>query len=85
MLTAMNFTTLLVNIDSMTSKSNAGGCSKICVAWKTEQAVHYFVHSDEVTTDPSTDYGKEPQSREGCLISKVAQPLYKIDCKDRFR
>ncbi len=45
----------LVNIESMTSKTNAGGDSKNCVEWKVEKAVHNFVHADKVTTDSSTD------------------------------
>ncbi len=55
MLTATGFTLLLVNLGSMTSKPNAGGGSKDCVAWKVEKAAHYFVHADKVTTDCSTD------------------------------
>ncbi len=57
MLTATGFTPLLVNIESMTSKSNAGGGSKDCIAWKVEKAVHYFLSADMVTTDSSTDMG----------------------------
>ncbi len=38
---------------SMTSKTNAGGGRKDCVAWKVEEAVHYFEHADKVTTDSS--------------------------------
>ncbi len=37
MLTASVFTPLLVNLESMTSKSNAGGGSKDCVTWKVEE------------------------------------------------
>ncbi len=48
-------TPLLVNLQSMTSKPNAGGSSNDCVKWKSEEAVHNFVHKDKVTTDPSTD------------------------------
>ncbi len=55
MLTATGFTPLLVNLVNMTSKYNAGGGSKDCVAWKVENAVHYFVHADKVTTDSSSD------------------------------
>ncbi len=55
MLTATGFTPLLVNLESMTSKPNAGGGSKNCVAWKVEKAVHHVVHADKVTTDSSTD------------------------------
>ncbi len=36
MLTATDFTPLLVNLETMTSKSNAGGDSKNCVAWTVE-------------------------------------------------
>ncbi len=42
----------------VTSKPNAGGGSKDCVAWKVEEAVHNFVSTDKVTTDSSTDLGK---------------------------
>ncbi len=55
MLAAMGFTPLLVNLESMTSKPNAGGGSKDCVAWKVEKALHYFVHVDKVATDYSND------------------------------
>ncbi len=51
-------TTLLVNLQSMTSKPNAGGGSKYRVTWKVEEAVHNFVHADKVTTNSSTDQGK---------------------------
>ncbi len=30
----------------------------MCVAWKVEKAVHYFVQTDNVTTDSSTDQEK---------------------------
>ncbi len=66
MLASTGFTPLLVNLESMTSRPNAGGSSKCCVAWKVEKAVHNFVHADKVTMDSST--GKEPQPLEGCLI-----------------
>ncbi len=52
----------------MTAKPSAGGGSKDCVTWKVEKAVRYFVHADKVTTDSSTDYGKEPEPLETCLI-----------------
>ncbi len=55
MLAATGFTPLLVNLESMTSKPNASGGSKDCVAWKVEKAMHYFVHADKGTTDFSTD------------------------------
>ncbi len=55
MLAATGPTPLLVNFESMTSKPSVGGCSKDCVTWKIEEAVHYFVHTDKVTTDSSTD------------------------------
>ncbi len=54
-LTATGFTPLLVNLQSMTSKPNAGGGSKYRVTWKVEEAVHNFVHADKVTTNSSTD------------------------------
>ncbi len=43
MLAATGFTPL--NVERMTSKSNASGVSKNCVAWKVEKAVHYIVQS----------------------------------------
>ncbi len=55
MLAAMSLTSLLVDLQSMTSKLNAGGGSKDCVTWKVEEAVHNFVHADRVSTDSSTD------------------------------
>ncbi len=55
MLTATGFTPLLMNLESMTSKPNAGGGNKDCVTWKVEEAVHNFVHADKGTTDSSTD------------------------------
>ncbi len=55
MLTATGFTPLLVDLESMTSKPNAGGSSKGRVTWKVEEAVHNFVHANKVTTDSSTD------------------------------
>ncbi len=51
MLAATGLTLLLVNFEIMTSKPSAGGGSKDCVTWKVEEAVHYFVHADKVTTD----------------------------------
>ncbi len=38
----MDFTPLLVNLESVTSKPNAGGGSENCAAWKVEKAVHYW-------------------------------------------
>ncbi len=58
MLAATGPTPLLVNLESMTSKPNAGGGSKDCVTWKVEEAVHNFIHADKVTTGSSTDWGK---------------------------
>ncbi len=55
MLTATGFTPLLVNLESTTSKPNSGGDSKNCVELKVEKAVHYFVHTDKVAMDSSTD------------------------------
>ncbi len=78
MLAATGFTPLLANLESMTSKPNAGGGSKDCVTWKVEEAMHNFVHADKVTTDSSTDWGKKLQPLEGCLVWDVAQPLYKL-------
>ncbi len=54
-LAATSFAPLLVNLESVTSKPNARGGSKNCVAWKVEKAMHYVVHADKVTTDSSTD------------------------------
>ncbi len=51
MLATTSLTPLLVNLQSMTSKPNAGGG----VAWKVEKAVHYFVHVNKVATNSSTD------------------------------
>ncbi len=81
MLAATGLTPLLVNLESMTSKLNADGGSKNCVAWKVEKAVHYFVHAGKVTTDSSTDYGKELQPLVRCLIWDVAQPFYELHRK----
>ncbi len=55
MLAATRLTPLLVYPKSMTSKANAGGCSKDRITWKVEEAMHYFVHADKVTTDSSMD------------------------------
>ncbi len=68
MLTATGFTPMLVNLESMTSKPKEVGRSKNCVSWKVGEAMNYFVHADKVTQDSFSDYGKEPQSQEGCLI-----------------
>ncbi len=46
MLATTSLTPLLVNLQSMTSKPNAGGGSKDCVTWKVEKAVHNVVHAD---------------------------------------
>ncbi len=51
MLAATGLTPLLVNLQSMTSKPNAGWGSKDCATWEVEEAVHYFVHANKVTTD----------------------------------
>ncbi len=56
MLAATGFRPMFVNLESITSKPNAAGGGKDCVAWKVENAVHYFLHADKVTTDSSTDY-----------------------------
>ncbi len=68
MLRATGFTPLLVNLESMASKPNAGGCSKDCVAWKVEKAVNYFLHADKVTADSwrslrSVSYGLQRAPR----------------------
>ncbi len=56
---ATGFTPLLVNFESMTSKPNAGGAAKTASHGKVEKAVHYFGHKNKVTTDSSTDWGKQ--------------------------
>ncbi len=66
MLETPGFTPLLVHLESMTAKPTAVGGSKTCVAWKVEKAAHYFVHTDKITTDASTDQGREPP-----LVSKL--------------
>ncbi len=58
MLATTSLTPLLVNLQNMTSKPNAGGGSEYSVTWKVEEAVHNFVHADKVTTNSSTDQGK---------------------------
>ncbi len=78
MLAATGFAPMLVNFQRMTAKPKTGGSSKHCVAWKVKKAVHYFVPTDKTTTEFSTDWGKEPQPLEGCLLGGVAQPLYKL-------
>ncbi len=78
MLTATGFTPLLVNLENVISNPNAGGGSKDCVTWKVEEAVHFSVHTDKVTTDCSTDKAKELQPQGRCLIWDVAQPHYKL-------
>ncbi len=55
MLVATSLTPLLMNLQGMTSKLNAGGGGKDCVKGKVEEAVHNFVHADKVTTGSSTD------------------------------
>ncbi len=49
-LATTSLTPLLVNLQSMTPKPNAGGGT-----WKVEKAVHNFIHADKVTTNSSTD------------------------------
>ncbi len=55
MLATTGLKPLLVNLQSMTSKPNAGGGSKYHVTWKVEEAVHNFVHANKVATKSSTD------------------------------
>ncbi len=76
MLAVTRFTPLLVNLESMTSKPNAGGSSNNCVAWKVEKAVHYFVNHRFFK-----ELGNIAAVVEGCLIWDVAQPVYKLQCK----
>ncbi len=46
MLATTTLTPLLVNLQTRTSKPNAGGGSKDRVTWKVEETVHNFVHAD---------------------------------------
>ncbi len=55
MLAVTGLTPLLMNLQSMTFKPNAGGGGKNCVNGKVEEAVHNFVHADKVTANSSTD------------------------------
>ncbi len=55
MLAATGLTPLLLNLESMTSKPNVGGGIKVCVTWKVDEAMHYFVYADKVNTYSSTD------------------------------
>ncbi len=55
MLATTSLTQLLVNLQCVTSKPNAGGGSEYRVTWKVVEAVHNFVHADKVTTNSSTD------------------------------
>ncbi len=48
MLVATGLKLLLVNLESMISKPNAGGGSKDRVTWNVKEAVHNFVHADKV-------------------------------------
>ncbi len=52
---ATGFTPLLVNLESMITKSRTGESSKNCAAWKVEKAAHYFVHTDKVIPESSMD------------------------------
>ncbi len=58
MLAATSLTPLLMNLQSMISKPNAGGGGKDCVKGKAEEAVHNFVHAEKATTKSFTDKGK---------------------------
>ncbi len=53
MLTTTGLIPLLVNLESMTPKPNAGGGSKDCVTSKVEAILHYFLHVDNAPTDSS--------------------------------
>ncbi len=55
MLATPGFTRLLVNLESMIAKLEAGVGCKNCVAWKIVKAVDYFDHTDKITADSSTD------------------------------
>ncbi len=55
MLAVKTFTPQLVNLESMTAKPRSGGGSRNCSASKVEEAVHYVVHIDKVTTDSYKD------------------------------
>ncbi len=74
MLAATGFTPLLLNLEILTSKPNAGEGSKNCIVWKVQKAAHYFVHADKFATNST-------QPQEGCLIWDVEQPLYKLHRK----
>ncbi len=78
MLVTTVFTSLLVNPKSITAKPGASGGSKICAAWKVAKVLHFVVQTDKVTTDSSTDWGKQPQPLKSCLIWNVVQPLYTL-------
>ncbi len=58
MLAATGFSSLLVVLESITTKPNVGGGSKDCVAWTVEKAVYSFEHADKATAESSTDKGK---------------------------
>ncbi len=47
MLVTTGLKPMLVNLQSMTSKPNAGGGSKDCVTRKVEEDVHNFVHANK--------------------------------------
>ncbi len=55
MLATTGLKPMLVNLQSMTSKPNAGEGSKDCVTRKVEEDVHNFVHANKVATNSSTD------------------------------
>ncbi len=55
MLAVTGFSPLLVNLETMTAKPTADEDNKNAGAWKAEKVLNYFVHTDKVTSDSSTD------------------------------
>ncbi len=55
---------VLVNFESMTAKPRAGENSKNCVQSKVEKALCYFAHTDKVTIDSSTGFGKDTRHQQ---------------------
>ncbi len=50
-----DITPLLVNLESMISKSRTVGVSKVCDPRNVEKAMYYLVHICKVNTDSSSD------------------------------
>ncbi len=55
MLAATGFTPLLVNLESMTLKLNAGGGTKAVSHGKSRRPCIIFLHADKVTMESSSD------------------------------